>query len=202
MKIADLFFLNSAERKLLFMYQNQNKWRENENFSNSLNHISSIVESINDHRDKLGINRQSDNENLKLNDKRQLAKTATTIAKKAKVYAMHVNDSAMKENFSFTFSEIMKLRDNEVVIKINQILDELTPIINSLTLYGITNEDLDELCSDLSIYLAINSPLDISDSEKGRIKTEINWLTSILRSELKSIEEKFNDFKNPKHISV
>lgn len=198
-KIADLNFLRMAEKSLVYVTENESLWKTDSKFSGTVGRISHIIAELNSSAPQQ--TEGLEGSPLKKNARKELAATASRIARQARVYAMEINDAFMKQNLNITSQQIMEMPEDEVVPRLTLLVETLVPVLDSLTFYGISQENLDDLSNGLISYAAANSTEIISTAKATASSSEIKILIQKLRGELKHLEKLAMVFDNPSFSS-
>ena len=88
----------------------------------------------------------------KTDSKKELATAATAFAAGVFAFASATSDKVLKEKVNFTFSELLKTKDDELGPKIAMIITVATENIGQLEPYGINQGSLTDMAAQLESY--------------------------------------------------
>lgn len=189
-------FLAMAKASIALLDKNAAIWKSNKRISKAVNDAQSIITEI-DARNEGGLMQSKGATSQKQDLVDQLCELAGKITKRVKVYANDEHNLDLKQKMSFTKHDYHRMSDADLSAQLQNLLKAVTPVVNNLEDYGVTQKMLDDLSALAAEFKTLESQPRTLIAERKTHNAAIPELIKMLRTDLQSIDGLIGIFENP-----
>jgi hypothetical protein len=144
--------------------------------------------------------------------KKALCQTGANTAAAGYAYATFINDPILKEKFNYSYSDLFRLKDDELTIIVQNLHNDASDIVTELEPYGVTAATLTAFQTEIGNYnTSVPSPRNAAAQRKAykeQLKTLFKEADKLLKEQMDKLAQQYkttntefyNTYKNNRKI--